>query len=76
MRHVFYGHTLIIFQMHSSILDVLRGVCVCMFFPIEVLIRKILTGKTWEACEVGFVLSQRTLLKGAATWKWEITWIC
>lgn len=61
MRHVFYGRTLIIFQMHSSILDVLRGVCFFFFF-IETLRGKILTGTTQGAYEVGFTVLQGTLL--------------
>lgn len=44
MRHVFHGCILIIFQMHSSILDVLLSVWIG-FFSSKALVKKILTGK-------------------------------
>lgn len=44
MRHVYYGCILVIFQMHSSILDVSLRVWMIVF-PSKALVRKILEVK-------------------------------
>ena len=61
MRHVFYGCILIIFQMHSSILDVLLRVWM-IFFSSKALVRKILISEI----AVGFALLEEG--HGAGGW--------
>lgn len=63
MRHVFYGYILIIFQIHSSILDVLLRVWMNFFFSLQSTC--ILVGKSEQAHgRVGLALSQEVWVGG------------